>query len=25
MKDVALLFYYAKENRYSLNVILGAL
>ena len=25
MKDVALLFYYTKENRYSLNVILGAL
>ena len=25
MKDVALLFYYAKENRYSFNVILGAL
>jgi len=25
MKDVALLFYYPKENRYSLNVILGAL
>ncbi len=25
MKDVALLFYYTKENRYSLNVILGTL
>ncbi len=25
MKRVALLFYYTKENRYSLNVILGAL
>ncbi len=25
MKDVSLLFYYLKENRYSLNVILGAL